>query len=151
MLGFLGRSLVFWHDESGRRSNRPGQQDSVAGLIEWLASPGRSSSVNLGEMMIHQQDVRRPLGLTRTFTQDRLALILNLSLTRSGSLSLVPVSRKASKDLRFVATDLNWSSGRGLEVDGPGEAILMAVNGRKGAVADLTGPGAGTLASRIAE
>ena len=34
-------------------------------LIEWVASPGHCDQVNLGEIMIHQQDVRRPLGLNR--------------------------------------------------------------------------------------
>ncbi len=119
-------------------------------LIEWVASPGHIDRVNLGEMMIHQQDVRRPLGLNREIPEDRLTRILDISLTRSGSMTLVPASRKNSQGLRFVATDMAWSSGEGEEVRGTGEAILMAISGRRSAVDDLEGSGANVLASRMA-
>ncbi len=58
-------------------------------LIEWMASPGQCDQVNLGELIrIHQQDVRRPLGLNRRIPEDRLTRILDISVTRSGSVEL---------------------------------------------------------------
>jgi uncharacterized protein (TIGR03083 family) len=120
-------------------------------LVDWLASPGQCDRVNLGELMIHQQDVRRPLGLDRTIPEGRLTLILSLCLTRAGSLSLVPGSRKLSQGLRLIATDVDWSAGQGMEVRGTAEAILMAINGRKSAIDDLTGPGSEVLAARTAD
>ncbi|MGH3310893.1 MAG: hypothetical protein ACRDP3_09940 [Streptomyces sp.] len=48
-----------------------------------------------------------------------------------------------------VATDLDWSHGRGPEVRGPGEVILRAVAGRCGVVGELSGDGQRKLAHRI--
>lgn len=53
------------------------------------------------------------------------------------------------RGLRLVATDLEWSAGRGAEVSGPGEALLMTLAGRGDAVDELTGPGRPTLVRRI--
>ncbi|GDY32649.1 hypothetical protein [Gandjariella thermophila] len=73
---------------------------------------------------------------------------------------LVPVLRNArnaplirgfwrTRGVRLVATDLDWSAGAGPEVRGPAEALLMAMAGRHGIVAELTGPGQAMLACRI--
>jgi uncharacterized protein (TIGR03083 family) len=119
-------------------------------LVEWLASPGTCSRVNLAELMIHQQDVRRPLGLSRKIPGDRLSSILDYCLSRAGNVTVVPGSHKRSKGLRFVATDIDWSAGQGPEVSGPAEAILMAINGRSSSIGDLVGPGLETFDGRVA-
>ena len=54
-----------------------------------------------------------------------------------------------ARGLRLVATDLDWSHGAGPEVAGAGEALLMAMAGRKDALKDLSGPGAANIAHRI--
>ena len=41
--------------------------------------------------------------------------------------------------------------GRGPEVTGPGEALLMAMSGRPAALGDLDGAGLGTLAERLSK
>src|ERR687894_355212 len=46
-----------------------------------------------------------------------------------------------ARGLRLLATDLDWVAGRGREVHGPAEALLMAISGRRGVVQELTGPG----------
>jgi len=48
-----------------------------------------------------------------------------------------------------VAADVGWQHGDGPEVTGPGEALLMAMTGRRDSLAELSGPGQPTLASRI--
>jgi hypothetical protein len=48
-----------------------------------------------------------------------------------------------------VATDLDWATGRGPEVRGSGEALLMAMVGRHGVADELTGSGQPILAKRI--
>ena len=58
-------------------------------------------------------------------------------------------SRRRAKELRLVASDVPWALGRGPEVRGPGEAILMALNGRAAALADLEGAGVPVLAGRM--
>jgi hypothetical protein len=54
------------------------------------------------------------------------------------------------RGLRLRATDIDWTHGRGPEVTGTGEALLMAMAGRPAAVPDLGGPGLTTLAQRLA-
>lgn len=86
---------------------------STDSLLEWFASPGQCNKVYLGELMIHQQDVRRPLGLDRKIADDRLTRILDLCLTRSGSLSLIPGSRKPRVVSTLLQLTLTGRPGRG--------------------------------------
>jgi uncharacterized protein (TIGR03083 family) len=125
-------------------------------LIEWLESPakvGRGGRFDiltqLCELVIHQQDVRRPLGVDRRIPAERLSVVLDFCVAASGLTWTMAFSRRRSKGLRLVAPDIGWWAGDGPEVGGPGEAILMALNGRRDAVKDLTGAGVPVLASRI--
>ncbi|MGA7417003.1 MAG: maleylpyruvate isomerase family mycothiol-dependent enzyme [Acidimicrobiales bacterium] len=150
VVGFLLKGAISGSAKAGANQIARDGDRSNDSLIEWIASPGHCDQVNLGEMMIHQQDVRRPLGLNREIPEDQVKRILDISLTRSGSMTLVPASRKLSQGLRLVATDIDWSSGQGEEVRGTGEAILMAISGRRSAVDDLEGSGVKVLANRMA-
>ena len=100
--------------------------------------------IALVDGMIHQQDIRRPLGIGRVIPPHRLQRVLDIAL-RS------PATRGARKarGVRLVATDLDWDYGDGLEVAGPGEAILMAMAGRPDALNQLSGSGKAVLAQRI--
>jgi uncharacterized protein (TIGR03083 family) len=121
-------------------------------LIELMRSciPPRGLTSAFGGMialvdgMIHQQDIRRPLGIGRAIPPERLQRVLNIAL-RS------PATRGARKahGLRLIAADLDWAYGDGLEVTGPGEALLMAMAARPDALNQLTGPGKALLAQRI--
>ncbi|MEJ2866549.1 maleylpyruvate isomerase family mycothiol-dependent enzyme [Actinomycetospora sp. OC33-EN08] len=99
--------------------------------------------IALTDGMIHQQDIRRALGDTRTIPNERL--VATLDFARSA-----PPLRSSARirGLRLRATDLDWSTGEGDEVSGPGEALLMAIAGRSVALDELTGPGLPTLAAR---
>jgi uncharacterized protein (TIGR03083 family) len=141
-------ALIRGADNAASHQISRDEMRSTESLVEWLAAPGHCDRVNCGELLIHQQDIRRPLGLTRTIPAERLTPILAMSLTRSGSATLVPGSHKRAAGLRLVATDIDWSAGDGPEVRGTGEALLMAINGRAGALGELHGPGASLLASR---
>lgn len=120
------------------------------GLVELLASPvvGRVAwemRLQLAELMIHQQDVRRALELERVIPADRLTVVLCSLLTRWVG-SLVGVgARKHAGGFRFVATDLDWSTGSGPEVRGQGEAIMMVLAGRDVRVDQLAGDGVAAL------
>jgi uncharacterized protein (TIGR03083 family) len=105
---------------------------------------GFGGMIALVDGMIHQQDIRRPLGIPRTIPPDRLRAVLDYALT-------VPAVRGAtrSRGVRLVATDVNWSHGHGPEVRGFGEAILMAMAARPDALNDLAGPGKDRLARNI--
>ncbi|TWE22519.1 maleylpyruvate isomerase family mycothiol-dependent enzyme [Prauserella muralis] len=100
--------------------------------------------IALVDAMIHQQDIRRPLGLPRDIPARRLRPALSFAM-------LAPPLRALPRirGLRLVATDLDWTWGRGPEVRGPGEALLLAAAGRHGVARELTGPGQPVLARRV--
>lgn len=101
--------------------------------------------IALTDGMIHQQDIRRPFGLPRGIPPERLAAALD---TARGAPTISGAKR--TKGLRLVATDIDWASGEGSEVRGAGEALLMAIAGRRGIANELDGPGVATLAERSA-
>jgi uncharacterized protein (TIGR03083 family) len=99
----------------------------------------------LTDVVVHGQDIRRPLGIAHGIEPEHLRVALDRMA--GGALGFVPRSRVAG--LRFEATDLDWSAGDGALVRGPAEAILLAITGRPVALADLDGDGADRLADRI--
>jgi hypothetical protein len=94
--------------------------------------------------MLHQQDIRRALHIPRIIPAERLRTALDFWL-------YAPTIRGAwrTRGLRLVATDSDWSHGGGPEVQGTGEALLMATAGRGDALKDLSGPGKDKLARRL--
>ena len=104
---------------------------------------GLGGRIGLTDALVHQQDVRRPLGLPRDIPAERLT-------TAMGTALFAPVIRGVLRvrDVRLVATDVDWSFGRGPEVHGPAEALLMTIAGRRGTSAELSGPGVARLARR---
>jgi uncharacterized protein (TIGR03083 family) len=105
---------------------------------------GFGGRIALTDGMIHQQDIRRPLGIPRTIPPDRLRAALDFAKYAPRILGAL-----RARGVRLVATDLDWSHGRGPEVRGNGEALLMAMAGRRAALDDLDGPGKAKLAQHI--
>jgi len=102
------------------------------------------SRIALTDGAIHHQDIRRALGMPREIPAERLRAVLDFAMVAPPIGAFV-----RTRGLRLVATDLDWSSGRGPEVRGPGEAVLMAAAGRGHALDELDGPGVATLAQRL--
>ncbi len=130
------------------RNASRGPDELLALLKESLEPRGLLSAfggrVALVDGLIHHQDIRRPLGMPRAVPAERLLVALPFA-------RIAPPIRGfwRARGLRLVATDLGWATGSGPEVQGPAEAILMAVAGRRDVVAELTGPGQPRLADRI--
>jgi len=105
---------------------------------------GFGGRIALTDGMIHQQDIRRSIGLPRTIDPERLRTALDFA-------RFAPTIRGAwrARGVRLVATDLDWADGKGPEVRGSGEALLMAMAGRGTALDDLDGPGKAKLAQRF--
>ena len=124
--------------------------DTIDGLVAWLGSPApataRKSKINLCELVIHQQDVRRAVGSPRDYPDETMTMCLERCLSVSGNLLILARKRQLGRSLRLVATDMSWSKGKGQEVTGTGEALLLAIAGRPAAFADLSGPGLALLA-----
>ncbi|HEY5110967.1 MAG TPA: maleylpyruvate isomerase family mycothiol-dependent enzyme [Acidimicrobiales bacterium] len=98
----------------------------------------------LGEIVVHGEDIRRPLGLTHEVA---IAALVAVADSWKSSNVLIGAKRRIS-GLSLRATDTQWSHGEGPEVSGPMVALLLSMAGRKGAYLDLSGDGLALLASR---
>lgn len=123
--------------------------DELVALVRRYLEPrgvtaGFDGKIALTDGMIHQQDIRRPLGLPRSIPSERLRVALDFTLYAPRLLGAWRI-----RGVRMVATDMDWTHGRGPEVRGSGEALLMAMAGRGDACKDLGGPGKDKLAGRM--
>lgn len=107
--------------------------------------PPATVTTMLGEIVVHSEDIRRPLGLTGNVPPEVIAACLSMYAGAN-----FPVgAKKRIAGLRLSASDLDWSHGSGPEVRGPGLSLLMAITGRTSAATDLDGEGAATLRERL--
>jgi uncharacterized protein (TIGR03083 family) len=108
------------------------------------STPPGPLDTRLVEEVVHGEDVRRPLGLTRDYPPEAVLRALRLQLR-------TPASFGGAKELaarcRLMADDADVAVGQGPEVRGPALSLLLAVSGRP-ALEELSGPGVGVLASR---
>ncbi|MEE2037736.1 maleylpyruvate isomerase family mycothiol-dependent enzyme [Nocardiopsis sp. CT-R113] len=98
----------------------------------------------LGETVVHAEDIRRPLGLSRDYP---LATLTRLAEYYSGS-DLVVLAKGRIGGLRLAATDGPFTTGSGLPVSGPTLALVMAMTGRGAYCDELDGEGVATLRER---
>ncbi len=138
-------------DHVTRRLARRSRPEIVAALRSHAAdrvAPPRVGPIGpFAETCIHLRDIARPLGLSADVpVEDWTTLLDHLTGPRPVA-SLVTPGRV--EGLRLVATDADWSSGDGAEVTGRGEALGMAVSGRRAALQDLDGPGVRILDTRL--
>ncbi|RSN23017.1 maleylpyruvate isomerase family mycothiol-dependent enzyme [Streptomyces sp. WAC 05977] len=106
--------------------------------------PGAKPVDELADVLIHGQDVARPLGIDRPMPEKPAIAALEHLLV-----SPFWGAKKRCKDLKLIATDAEWSGGAGTEeVRGPLADLLLAVSGRGAGLATLTGPGAALLGAR---
>jgi uncharacterized protein (TIGR03083 family) len=98
----------------------------------------------LGEIVVHGEDIRRPLGLKHEVPEPALVAVAD---SWKNSNILIGAKRRIS-GLRLRATDSDWAHGDGPEVSGPMISLVLAMTGRKGAHSDLTGEGLTILAER---
>ena len=98
----------------------------------------------LGEAVVHAEDIRRPLGLSRAYPEP---VPTRVAAYYAGTDQVV-VARRRVRGLRLAATDGPFAAGSGPLVSGPTLALIMAMTGRGAFCADLTGPGAAVLRDR---
>jgi uncharacterized protein (TIGR03083 family) len=99
-------------------------------------------NVILADLVVHHQDIRRPLGRPRTIDPARLLHTLCHPDPFANP-------RRYTKGLRFVGSDADWAAGSGPEVRGRGEALALAMVGRSAVLGELEGDGVALLAQRI--
>jgi uncharacterized protein (TIGR03083 family) len=115
--------------------------DLTAGVARFVPARRR-----LHEHVVHHQDVRRPLGRPRTMPEERLRAVLDVAHEPRSPGKIA----KWAKGSTFVATDLDWRAGAGPVVEGPAEALLMALSQRPVALAELSGAGLDAFRERLA-
>jgi uncharacterized protein (TIGR03083 family) len=99
----------------------------------------------VGEIVIHSQDIRRPLGIAHTFQPEALTLVGNF--VTKGNLLLG--GKRRATGLKLTATDVDWTHGEGPEVTGPLATIILALTGRRAGLAELSGDGLAILTARV--
>ena len=101
----------------------------------------------LGEVVVHGEDIRRPVGLARAVPAGAADECLGMYAKAS-----FPVGgKKRIQGLRICASDTGWSYGAGPEVSGPALSLLLAMTGRAAGLDGLTGEGAPILSERVAK
>ncbi len=114
-------------------------------MIESRKSTWGPAGMWLGEVLVHAQDIRRPLGLT---TQPSVAAATEVARCYSGR-DFTVSGRTISQGLSLRADDGPFSAGDGPLVSGPTVALVMVMAGRAAHLDDLTGPGLTELSSRV--
>ncbi|RZT86082.1 uncharacterized protein (TIGR03083 family) [Pseudonocardia sediminis] len=116
----------------------------TAGLDRKFALAGKLDP--LVDVLVHGQDILRPLGRRRAIPAD--LAVPSLDHVWKSPFLTIP---KRFAGIRFVATDAGWSNGQGThELRGPAGDLLLAVTGRPAGLAALDGPALADMTRRLA-
>ncbi|MGV9674030.1 maleylpyruvate isomerase family mycothiol-dependent enzyme [Nocardia sp. NPDC003482] len=119
--------------------------DRFRAVVGSTVAPSGHTAAWLGEVVVHGQDIRRPLGLTREPALEATTAVARFFASRDFTVA----SKRAIDGLRLAATDGPFATGTGPLVTGPTLALTMAMAGRRAYCDDLTGPGLPTLRERL--
>ena len=119
--------------------------DRFRTVINSTTAPSSHTPAYLGEVVVHAQDIRQPLGLVRTPSVDALTPVANFFAQRDFTVA----SHTHVADLQLRADDGPFATGTGPLVTGSTLALVMSMAGRVPYVAELDGPGVPTLRSRL--
>jgi uncharacterized protein (TIGR03083 family) len=111
-----------------------------------IGLPSKESPAGLGELVVHAEDIRRPLGLRHEPDAEGLLAVARFFAAKDFAVN----SRSLVKGLRLIATDADFRSGSGPEVGGPLLSLVMAMAGRPAVLDDLNGEGVPVLSRRTA-
>lgn len=107
-----------------------------------FAPPTMDVHAPLTDLLVHRLDICVPLGIKHERSLDPWAEALDFLLSPRARRGFLP---QAPPELTYAATDLAWTGGSGPRVEGPVEAIALAILGRSPRLDELAGPGAEVL------
>lgn len=113
-------------------------------IVDSTRKPPGPAYIALGEVMVHGEDIRRPLGSRGDHPAEHLSTLAELYRKTGAPLR----AKKRLDGLRLEATDVDWSAGDGPAVRGPCMSLILAMVGRAGALDDCEGEGVATLRER---
>lgn len=149
--GLLANGLRFnvMMDHQARAASRAAPKEIIERIRARTTTtnkPPAAAMAMLGEVVVHGNDIRRPLGIADDSSLDAKVACLEMFKRQS-----FPVpAKKAIAGLSLNATDADWSFGTGPLVNGPLVDLVMAMAMRPLAPT-LSGDGVATLRSRIAK
>ncbi|MEU6446419.1 maleylpyruvate isomerase family mycothiol-dependent enzyme [Streptomyces sp. NPDC046979] len=106
------------------------------------STPPAPLDSRLVEQVVHGEDIRRPLGITRPYPPEAVVRSLRLQARTPASFG---GAKELTAGIRLTAVDADLSIGDGPEVRGPALSLLLAVCGRRVALEELDGPGTDSL------
>jgi uncharacterized protein (TIGR03083 family) len=132
--------------DAKRRSARPPEQ-IIADYRRLDGSrrhpPGTSALDPLMDVIVHTQDIVRPLGRQRHMPAAASAAAAD----RVWATSFPFHARKRLAGVRLTATDITWTVGDGPAIEGTMGAVLLLITGRAASLPELTGAGVSLLPS----
>jgi uncharacterized protein (TIGR03083 family) len=118
--------------------------DALRSAIHAKASPPQPTITRVIEIVVHGEDIRRPLHIEHDYITTHIADALRYLARdhRFGAKSLI-------HGLELRASDAGFTVGQGARVEGPAVSLLLAASGRRAALPELSGPGCQLLRQRI--
>ncbi|MBS4753404.1 maleylpyruvate isomerase family mycothiol-dependent enzyme [Nocardioides sp. zg-ZUI104] len=142
----LGRSYDTMIFREVRRLAATRTREQVLADYDTYATSTRHTPVTtsvepLIDALVHHQDIVRPLGRTRTMAPDAAAA----AAERVRRLAPLMGTSRLLRSIRLVASDVDWTRGRGPDVRGPVQELLMLASGRRPDLTLLEGDGLALL------
>lgn len=114
-------------------------------IISSTTAPSGHTPAYLGEVVVHAQDIRQPLGLPRAPSIEALTPVAEFFARRDFTVA----SRTHVAGLQLRADDGRFAAGTGPLITGSTLALVMSMAGRDTYLDQLDGPGVPTLRSRL--
>jgi uncharacterized protein (TIGR03083 family) len=119
--------------------------DRFRSIINSTTAPSGHTPAYLGEVVVHAQDIRQPLGLSNTPAVEALTPVADFFARRNFTVA----SRTTVAGLQLRADDGPFATGSGPLATGPTLALVMSMAGRAPYLDQLEGPGVATLRARV--
>jgi uncharacterized protein (TIGR03083 family) len=119
--------------------------DRFRAVVNSTTAPSAHIPAYLGEVVVHAQDIRHPLGLKRTPSVEALTPVAEFFARRDFTVA----SHTRVAELHLRADDGPFAAGSGALVTGSTLALVMSMAGRVPYVDELDGPGVQLLRSRL--
>lgn len=111
-----------------------------------MAPPGLGIGSQLADVLVHTLDIAVPLGIPVDRPAEHWRQTLTWLVGPQAGRGFVPPRRP---EVTLVADDVDWSAGDGPSVQGPSQALALALCGRGALLDQVTGPGAPTFAAWV--
>lgn len=114
-------------------------------VVASTTAPSSHTPAYLGEVLVHAQDIRRPLGILRSPAVEALTPVADFYARRDFTVT----SRAHATGLQLRADDGPFAAGSGPLVTGSTLALVMSMAGRAAYLDELDGPGVRVMRGRL--